>query len=299
MHRIHLSQSGKRYEAQRIMVLLLGTFIYAVGINFFIVPAGLYTGGVLGLCQLLRSFLTSVVGLRFGSVDVAGILYYLVNIPFLILAHKLMGKLYFAKTILGITAESVFLVLLPVPRQALVDNRLAAALIGGVICGAMMGLMLRMGACDGGMDLIGVLIVHQRNGASVGHANLYVNIVVFAIMAFNYPIDILIYSLFSAFVTSYALDRFYSQNIKVEFHIITQQDVNVLEKSIIRELRRSVTRWEGKGGFSGNDVNILYVIVDKYEAPRLRRLVREFDPDAFVVENSGVNISGNFEKHLE
>ncbi|MCI5760631.1 MULTISPECIES: YitT family protein [unclassified Bilifractor] len=299
MHRIHLSQSGKRYEAQRIMVLLLGTFIYAVGINFFIVPAGLYTGGVLGLCQLLRSFLTSVVGLRFGSVDVAGILYYLVNIPFLILAHKLMGKLYFAKTILGITAESVFLVLLPVPRQALVDNRLAAALIGGVICGAMMGLMLRMGACDGGMDLIGVLIVHQRNGASVGHANLYVNIVVFAIMAFNYPIDILIYSLFSAFITSYALDRFYSQNIKEEFHIITQQDVEALEKSIIRELRRSVTRWEGKGGFSGNDVNILYVIVDKYEAPRLRRLVREFDPDAFVVENSGVNISGNFEKHLE
>ena len=299
MHRIYLSQSGKRYEAQRIMVLLLGTFIYAVGINFFIVPAGLYTGGVLGLCQLLRSFLTSVVGLRFGSVDVAGILYYLVNIPFLILAHKLMGKLYFAKTILGITAESVFLVLLPVPRQALVDNRLAAALIGGVICGAMMGLMLRMGACDGGMDLIGVLIVHQRNGASVGHANLYVNIVVFAIMAFNYPIDILIYSLFSAFITSYALDRFYSQNIKEEFHIITQQDVEALEKSIIRELRRSVTRWEGKGGFSGNDVNILYVIVDKYEAPRLRRLVREFDPDAFVVENSGVNISGNFEKHLE
>ena len=270
-----------------------------MGINFFIVPAGLYTGGVLGLCQLLRSFLTSVVGLRFGSVDVAGILYYLVNIPFLVLAHKLMGKLYFAKTILGITAESVFLVLLPIPKQALVDNRLAAALIGGVICGAMMGLMLRMGACDGGMDLIGVLIVHQRNGASVGHANLYVNIVVFAIMAFNYPIDILIYSLFSAFVTSYALDRFYSQNIKVEFHIITQQDVEALEKSIIRELRRSVTRWEGKGGFSGNDVNILYVIVDKYEAPRLRRLVREFDPDAFVVENSGVNISGNFEKHLE
>ena len=152
---------------------------------FFIVPAGLYTGGVLGLCQLLRSFLTSVVGLRFGSVDVAGILYYLVNIPFLILAHKLMGKLYFAKTILGITAESVFLVPPPIPKQALVDNRLAAALIGGVICGAMMGLMLRMGACDGGMDLIGVLIVHQRNGASVGHANLYVNIVVFAIMAFK------------------------------------------------------------------------------------------------------------------
>ncbi len=299
MYRLHLSHSGKEYEVRRTMVLLLSTFLYAVGINFFIVPAGLYTGGVLGLCQLFRSFLTSVVGLHFGSLDVAGILYYLVNIPFLILAHKLMGKLYFAKTILGITAESVFLVLLPIPAQALVDNRLAAALIGGVICGAMMGLMLRMGACDGGMDLVGVLIVHQRNGASVGHANLYVNIVVFAIMAFSYPIDILIYSLFSAFVTSYALDRFYSQNITEEFHIITQQDVEVLEQSIIRELRRSVTRWEGKGGFSGREVNILYVIVDKYEAPRLKRLVREFDPDAFVVENSGVNISGNFEKHLE
>ncbi len=290
--------SNLRKEAGRIVVLLLATFVYSIGINYFIVPAGLYTGGILGLAQLMRSFLTQIFSFDFGTTDIAGIIYYLINIPFLLIAHKLMGRLYFIKTILCISAESLFLVLVPIPVAAVVDDPLAACLVGGVICGAMMGLMLRMGACDGGMDLIGVLLVHQQKGASVGNANLYLNILVFGIMAFNYPLEIMIYSLLGSFFTSYALDHFFTQNINVEFHIILQKDPSELENVIHRELSRSLTRWEGIGTYSGKKSYVLYTIVDKYESPRLRRLIREFDASAFVVENSGVNVAGNFEKHL-
>lgn len=294
-----LKPGTKKFEMWRILAVIACSFVYAVGINFFIVPAGLYTGGIMGLCQLIRSFMTDYMGISFGSIDIAGLIYYVINLPFLFIAHKLMGKLYFFKTILAITLESLFMVIIPIPASPLVDDTLAAALIGGVISGAMMGLVLRMGACDGGMDLVGVLIVHKKNGARVGMANLYVNIIVFAIMAFSYPIEVLIYSLIEAYMMSYALDRFYAQTINVEFHIVTQKDPAELEQLIIHELRRSVTKWDGTGGYSGKPTNVLYVIADKFEAPRLKRLVREYDPDAFVVENTGVNINGNFEKHLD
>ncbi len=287
-----------RYEARRIGILILASAIYAVGMNEFIVPAGLYTGGILGLAQLLRTFLVNHVAVFKGTRDISGLIYYIVNVPFLIIAHKVMGKLYFAKTILVITVESILLYVIPVSTKGLISDPFASCIVGNVICGAMMGLTLRQGACDGGMDLIGVLIVHQKNGASVGNANLYLNIVVFAIMAFSHPIQTVIYSLIGSWVTAYALDHFFTQNISVEFHVILQSDATELEQLIQKELRRTVTEWQAIGTYSGEEKKILYIIVDKYEAPRLRRLIREYDPTAFVVENSGVNINGYFEKHL-
>lgn len=286
-------------EAARIAILLLAAFVYSIGINWFIVPSGLYTGGLLGLSQLFRSFFMNFFHLNFKTIDIAGLIYYAINAPFLFLAHKLMGRLYFIKSILCITMESLFLVIIPIPANPLVSDMLTASLIGGAIAGSMMGLMLRMGACDGGMDLIGVLIVHQKKGASIGNANLYVNIVVFTIMAFSYPLQILIYSLVAAMVTAYALDHFFTQNINVEFHIILRQSTDELESRIQNELHRTMTRWQSVGVYSGEEFLVLYVIVDKYEAPRLRRLIREYDPCAFVVENTDVTVSGNFEKHLD
>lgn len=287
-----------RSEAVRIALLLLANLIYSFSMNLFIVPAGLYTGGILGLSQLLRSFLISHVPALAGAPDISGLIFYIVNVPFLVIASKLMGKLYFAKTILTITVQSLLLVVIPIPTAPIVTDPFAASIIGNMICGAMMGMILRQGACDGGMDLVGVLIVHQRNGASVGNANLYVNIVVFALMAFTHPIQTVIYSLVGTFVLSYALDNFFTQNISVEFHVIVRQDAHGLIDQIHHELRRSVTEWKGTATYSGEEANVLYIIVDKYEAPRLRRLIREYDPSAFVVENSGVKIGGWFEKHL-
>lgn len=287
-----------RYEAGRVGILVIASVIYAIGMNEFIVPAGLYTGGILGLSQLLRSFLVGHIDALKGTRDISGLIFYIVNVPFLVIAHKLMGKLYFFKTILVITLQSVLLVLIPVSQKGLVSDPFASGMIGSVMCGAMMGLTLRQGACDGGMDLIGVLVVHQKQGASVGNANLYLNIVVFALMAFTHPLQTVIYSLVGTWLMSYSLDHFFTQNINVEFHVVMQSDAEGLEKLIQKELRRTVTEWQAVGTYSGNDEKILYIIVDKYEAPRLRRLIREYDPAAFVVENQGVKINGFFEKHL-
>ena len=75
---------GRRFELRRIGTAILGTCIYAAGMNLFVVPAGLYAGGIMGFCQIIRTLLSEKLGLRFGGVDIAGILYYLANIPILI-----------------------------------------------------------------------------------------------------------------------------------------------------------------------------------------------------------------------
>ncbi|MEE0954939.1 MAG: YitT family protein [Eubacterium sp.] len=291
------STNRSNNEAMRIGILILAAIANAVSINLFIVPAGLYTGGILGVSQLIRTFLVRVFGLSF-AFDIAGIIYYIVNIPFLIIAHKLMGRLYFVKTILTITVNAVALVLIPIPTNPLVSDAFAAGIIGGGLMGATMGLELRMGACDGGMDLIGVLLVHQKKGASVGNVNLYLNIAVFVVMAFSHPLQTVIYSIACSFVTAYSLDHFFTQNINVEVHIVVKGDPEPLIHAIQTQLRRTVTMWNAIGTYSGSEEKILFCILDKYELPRLRRLVRETQPGAFVVENQGVNIQGYFEKHL-
>ena len=122
-----------RREALRICILILAAFVYSVGVNFFLVPAGLYTGGILGCAQLLRSFMVNTLHMNFGGFDIAGLIYYLINVPLLFIAHKLMGKLYFAKTIVGITTEALFLVNLPLHSEPLGQALLCAAMIGGAI----------------------------------------------------------------------------------------------------------------------------------------------------------------------
>lgn len=291
------SPSLMKTESGRIAILILAAVANAAAINLFIVPAGLYTGGLLGISQLIRTFLVSIFHLTF-AFDISGVIYYIINVPFLIIAHKLMGRLYFAKTILTITVNALALILIPIPAAPLVKDVFAAGIIGGGLTGATMGLELRMGACDGGMDLIGVLLVHQKKGASVGNANLYVNIAVFVIMAFSHPIQTVIFSLACSFVTAYSLDHFFTQNINVEVHIVVTGDPEPLIHAIQTQLRRTVTMWDAIGTYSGSSEKILYVILDKYELPRLRRLVREIQPGSFVVENQNVNIQGYFEKHL-
>ena len=92
------------YEGKRSLFCIFGAFLYAAGINLFVVPAGLYTGGVMGLCQVIRTILTSVVGLDFGSFDVAGLIYYLLNVTIFIIAFTRIGRKIFAKKLVTVTA---------------------------------------------------------------------------------------------------------------------------------------------------------------------------------------------------
>ena len=114
----------------RLIAAVAGEFIAALGINLFIVPLGLYSGGTLGVCQLIRTLMQTYLHLDFGGYDIAGILYFLSNIPILIFAYKVLGRGLAMRTIVCTVSYSVFYSLIPIPVQPIVDDYLTACLLG-------------------------------------------------------------------------------------------------------------------------------------------------------------------------
>ena len=284
------------YEGKRTLGSVFGAFLYAAGINFFVVPSGLYTGGVMGICQVIRTVLADFLGLRFDTFDIAGIIYYAINLPIFIMAFRKIGRRFFAKTVITVTAVTVFLSVLPV--HVIVADRMAACVVGGISAGAGSGIMLRMGSSGGGMDVVGVLLTKWKQDFSVGRVNLFVNLGLYAACLFLFDVEIVVYSVIYAAVYAVAMDKVHTQNINVEVTIITKADTTALEREVFEELGRGITKWSALGAYTYEHSHVLYIMLSKYELHRLRAIIYKHDPGAFVVLNEGVTVSGHYLKKL-
>jgi len=284
------------YEGKRSFICILSAFLYAVGINLFIVPSGFYAGGVMGFSQIIRTLLVDVGGLHFGGFDIAGLIYYLINIPLFVLAFTRMGGKFFVKTVLTVTTMTVALSL--VPTTQVVSDSMAACVVGGIISGFAVGIILRMGSCGGGMDIVGMIMTQWKRDFSVGKINLLVNLALYGTCLFLFDVEIVVYSIIYAAAYSLAMDKVHIQNINVEATIITKADTKELEEAIFDDLYRGITKWSALGAYTHDESHILYVLLSKYEVNRLKALVRKCDPNAFIVINEGVSVQGNFLKKL-
>lgn len=127
---------------------VVGELISALALNLFIVPLNLYTGGTMGVCQLVRTLLQTYGGLDFGPYDVAGILYFITNIPILIFAYKNLGRGLVIRTVICTVAYSFFYSIIPTPSAPIVNDYLTACLLGGILTGIGSGIVLTCG-CSG------------------------------------------------------------------------------------------------------------------------------------------------------
>ena len=160
-------------ESKRLAIAIGGAAIYSAGVNLFIVPAGLYSGGIMGFAQIVRTILVSYLHLPIQNFDIAGLIYYAINIPVLLLGMKDIGKQFFVKTICCLTAVTIFLSFIPIPTETLLHNDiLGSTVIGALMCGFGMGTALRMGASLGGTDIIALLLIKWKKNISVGKVNI-------------------------------------------------------------------------------------------------------------------------------
>lgn len=283
-------------EGKKTLISVFGAFLYATGINMFVVPAGLYTGGLMGICQVIRTLLVEYLHLPVQNFDLAGIIYYIINIPIFILAIRRMGKKFFAKTLITVTAMTAFIAL--VPPVTIVEDAMAACIVGGIVSGAGVGLILRMGSSGGGTDVIGVLLIKWKQDFSVGKINLLVNLVLYGACLFLFDIEIVVYSIIYAAVYSVAIDKVHAQNINVEVTVITKADTEALEKEVLKELYRGITKWNSQGAYTNDKSQVLYIMLSKYEVGRLKNIIHKHDPNAFIVVNEGIRVVGNYVKKL-
>lgn len=299
--KIKESDTGRKAVRKEIFtfpIILLGGIIYSFGMNCFLRPLHLYSGGMMGFAQLIQELIKKL-GFTFDGFNISGVIYYLMNVPAILISLKKMRRRFIAKTLFAVTSITVLLSIIPIPSVPVLDDRITNAIIAGLICGTGIGIILWGGACDGGMNIIGMLLIAKRGKGSVGNIGLITNIILYSIMLFIFDPATVIYSLIYSVFNSIAVDRIHTQNIASQVMVFTKlNNTKDMQVDVMGKLNRGMTEIDASGMFTGDDVKIFLIFVSKYEVNRLRRIIKSHDEDSFIVETPVTRIDGNFDKKI-
>lgn len=273
--------------------VVIGSVIFTLGVYFFITPCGLNSGGIFGLAQILNSVLKPMLGL---SMDLTGICNLALNIPLYLLALRSISKSFCVRTLVSILIQMALLSILPVRYTIIMNDLLSNCVFGALMCGVGVGLCLQSSGCTGGVDILGVYFSKTKPNFSVGKLSILLNVFVFTLFACMNSITSAMYSIIFVALMYTIADKVHYQNINILALIVTKDQT--LKDQIMSRTGRGVTFWNGHGAYTGNEKEILMVALNKYETRRLEKVVKEVDPNAFLIINEGQKIRGGFEKRL-
>lgn len=281
------------WKLSDLLKVFIGSLLFCGAINIFVVPNNLYTGGILGISQLIRSIIIDVLNIKIGF-DFSGILYYILNIPLFFLAYKFIGKSFCLRTLLVISMQTIMLSLIPI--HGILDDTLANVLVGGLLGGAGIGMILSCGGSTGGTDIIGLILAKKNNELSVGKLGLIVNLTIYSIAGILFGLETMIYSIIYSFIDNLTIDKMHEQNICSTAFIFCKKNPKVINDYIKNELNRDFTYWHAKGGYDDSRTYIIYTALTKYELIKLERKMKDFGINSFMIKSDGVGIKGEFEK---
>ncbi|MFC4777590.1 YitT family protein [Paenibacillus sp. GCM10023252] len=262
-----------------ILPILLGTAIYAFGLQYFVIPNGLMEGGVTGIGVLLNY----AAGWRLSITTLV------LNIPLFFLGLKALGRGQMIYTLIGIISLSLFLGLMEnfielgwiVPFKTDTDYILAA-LYAGVTLGAGLGIVFRFGGTTGGVDIIARILSKWR-GMSMGQIILALDAVIIGISLLYISKEQVLYTLVTVFIASKLIDFIQDGAYAAKaFSIITDHSEKIAQR-VTLEMDRGVTLMPAKGAFSGQQKEIVYCVVQRHEVRRLKSIIRSEDPRAFII----------------
>lgn len=282
-----------RTSQGRLLVAAVGVVIMAIGINIFTTPLHLYTTGLMGYAQVLRTVLDQYLGIRVTAIDLAGVFYYMINVPILLLTARTLGKAFALRTIIYTTLYSAATAFIPVPAEPLVTDPLTGILVGAICIGVGDGLVLTCGCSIGGVDMLGVFFSKKR-GIPVGQFGMYANVLLFVACFLLFNFSITAYSVIYMMFTNMIIDRMHQQSISVQALIFTKDHSGTISRTVMQEMGRGVTYWEGAGAYTDEPSRILCTCISRYEQEQLERIVKATDPHAFIITIPGVHIDGNF-----
>lgn len=277
--------------------IVFGCFLFALSVNLFVVPAGMYNGGIYGIAQILRTLLVDYAGVMLpAGMDISGMINFLLNLPLFYIAFRFVSRQFFQRTLIGLLIQTFFLSVIPIPAAPVFEDPLLDALIGGLLTGYGLGLILRAKGCSGGVDIIGIYFLKKDIKITVGKISILVNAVVYLICAYLFDLNIACYSVIYAAIISYTMDKTHYQSINMLCFIITRN--KELQYSLTKAIGRGVTYWDGKGAFTEEEVLVNAMVISKYEVKDLKRIVNEIDPGAFVFMSEGITVDGYYLKKL-
>ncbi len=262
---------NKYFELVRHYGLMtLGCFILAFSINYFYLGNKLAEGGVAGIALIIY-YLT---GFEISYV------YFILNIPLLLAGYKYLGKDFIYKTIYCTAVLTIFLKLLSNFRGT-DDDILIGSIYAGALSGIGIGIIFYGGGSSGGTDII-AKIINKYKGISIGKMLFMIDCLILSVAALMFGKTIFMYTMIAVVVNSKVIDLFQEGMLGAKAVNIITRKPNIISKRIIEEAKRGVTIMNGKGGYTGGDVTLLYCVAGKYQLVKIKNIVREEDPEAFM-----------------
>lgn len=278
-------------EAKRVAVVILGSFLVALSLNFFLIEANVYASGFAGAAQLVSSVLSDQLDITLST----GILLLLFNIPVFILGWYKVGKGFTIYSMLSVAFATLFLELLPL--RSMSDDIMLNAVFGGVLAGVGVGISLKLGASTGGMDIV-AMILSRMQDKPIGVYFLILNGILIVFAGILYEPENALYTMIALYVTTSVIDMIHTRHEKVTAMIITR-NADDLQQSIHSQMVRGITILPAKGAYTKEDKSMLYVVITRYELYDLERIINETDPQAFTNIVQTVGIFGFFRREGE
>ena len=279
---IVMKRAGKDF-----FLVALGILSAAFGFKGFLLTNNFIDGGATGI-SLLISALTRIP---------LPLLILLVNIPFVILGYKVVGKIFAIKTALAITGLSVCLATLTFPNVT--NDNLLVAVFGGFFLGAGIGFAVRGGAVIDGTEVLAIYL-SKKFGTTIGDIIILINVIIFSTAAYFLGIEIALYSMITYLSASKTLD-FIVEGIDEYIGVtIIASNSEEIRRMIIETMGRGVTVYSGKKGYGKKgetkNTEIIYTVITRLEINRLNTEIEKIEPDAFIVMNSVKDTKGGMIK---
>jgi uncharacterized membrane-anchored protein YitT (DUF2179 family) len=271
-------------EAVNVVLVALGILSAAFGLKGFLLSSRFIDGGVTGVSMLL-SDVTGVPLALFIPV---------INLPFLALGYKQIGARFALKSAAAIAGLSACLALVHFPDVT--PDKLLTAVFGGFFIGAGIGLAIRGGAVLDGTEVAALLVSKRSSLLRVGDVILLLNVFIFSAAAFFLGVEPALYSILTYFSASKTVDFLLHGLEQYTAVIVVSERSEEIRQAVIRDLARGVTVYKGRRGWTDAEQDILFCVVTRLEIGRVRSLVEEFDPAAFVVIHPLSDVHGGVVK---
>ena len=268
------------------LIITVGCFFYAVSINYFFISNHLAEGGVAGICLILFYLFKLPVG----------IMYFVINIPLLIMGWKLVGRDFLFKTLYGTSCLS-FLITLTETWKGPSNDIMLGSIYGGVLIGIGLGLIFMVNGSTGGTDVV-ARILNRYFDIPLGRTMLILDVVILGIAAIFFGKEIVMYTLISMTIVSKAIDYFQDGYTKAKGITIISSKSEEIKERIMNETGRGTTIIKGEGGFTGDEIDLLFCVVSKFEVTKVKTIVKETDSFAFLTISDVSEVLGEGFKAL-
>ncbi|WP_252187831.1 YitT family protein [Anaeromonas frigoriresistens] len=265
------------------IIILIGTFIMAVGINAFIIPHNLLAGGVSGLAIILQ-YLTKLP---------TGIFVLLLNIPIFIFGIKEIDRRFAFVSIVGMVSLSFFLVLTGALSERIwIKDILASSIYGGIFLGFASGLIFRVRASTGGTDIVSV-IIKKRFEIGISTILFVMNVIIVLIGATINDYTLAIYTLISMFISTVVMNKIMIGLDTKKLVLIVTDHSEELSSALMEKVQRGITFLEGEGGYSRRKQKVIYCVISTRQLAVVKNVVSDIDPDAFMTVMDTAEIHGS------